>query len=129
MILKDIISGVNVISTTGSRDVEIKGVAYSSSDVSEGFCFVALRGANTDGNKFVSDALARGAAAVVTERADCNCGNAVKIVVSDAREAMARISCSFYGNPSSEMKLVGVTGTNGKTTTTYLLESDRKSVV
>jgi len=123
MILKDIISGVNVISTTGSRDVEIKGVAYSSSDVSEGFCFVALRGANTDGNKFVSDALARGAAAVVTERADCNCGNAVKIVVSDAREAMARISCSFYGNPSSEMKLVGVTGTNGKTTTTYLLES------
>ncbi len=123
MMLKDLISGVNVISTAGDRDVEIKGVAYSSSEVSMGFCFVALRGAHTDGNDFVPDALARGAAAVVTEKADCNCGGAVKVVVGDARDAMARISCAFYGNPSSEMKLVGVTGTNGKTTTTYLMES------
>ncbi len=85
MMLKDLISGVNVISTAGDCDVEIKGVAYSSSEISNGFCFVALRGAHTDGNDFVPDALARGAAAVVTEKADCNCGGAVKVFVRDAR--------------------------------------------
>ncbi|MBI5682555.1 MAG: UDP-N-acetylmuramoyl-L-alanyl-D-glutamate--2,6-diaminopimelate ligase [Deltaproteobacteria bacterium] len=105
-----------------NEDIEIKGIAYNSRDVKKGSLFAALKGENTDGYNFIPDAVKNGAAAIVSERID----SAVKvpeIIVPDSRDAMAKLACRFYGEPSRKLNLVGVTGTNGKTTTTFLIES------
>ncbi len=102
-------------------DPEISGVHYDSRTVTAGSLFVAIRGLATDGHRFVEDAVGRGAAAVICEtpvEAD-----AVTIVVADSRRALAETAASFYGHPSEDLTIVAVTGTNGKTTVTYLIEN------
>ena len=102
-------------------DVTITGVAYDSRAVSPGDLFFCVPGARSDGHEFASAAVAAGAAALCVERAT---GAGVpEIRVSDSRTAMARLSAAFYGYPANNLTLIGVTGTNGKTTTAYLLES------
>jgi UDP-N-acetylmuramoyl-L-alanyl-D-glutamate--2,6-diaminopimelate ligase len=108
-----------------SADPTIRGIRYDSRQVSPGDLFVALRGANSDGHAFLDRAIALGAAALlVEEMPPPEIRGAVPTVrVPDSRRALAPISARFFGNPAGELTLVGVTGTNGKTSTTYLVES------
>ena len=101
----------------------VTAIAYDSRQVAPGSVFVALRGQHTDGTRFVSDALARGAVLVVSEAPAPAGFGAPWWQVSNARLALAALAAVFYGDPSRELLLVGVTGTNGKTTTAYLLAS------
>ena len=112
------------LSVTGMErfaDPEIEAICYDSRNVAPGSLFVAIDGLAVDGHRFIPDALARGAAAVI-------CNQPVEadvpvVRVKDSRAALAQLACRFHGDPSREMTLVGVTGTNGKTTVTYLLEA------
>jgi UDP-N-acetylmuramoyl-L-alanyl-D-glutamate--2,6-diaminopimelate ligase len=99
------------------------GVTHDSRRVSPGAVFVALRGLTADGVDFVPQALAAGAAAIVAEQPPAAPVTVPWIVVSDARLAMALLAAAFYGNPSHELRVIGITGTNGKTTTSYLVNA------
>jgi UDP-N-acetylmuramoyl-L-alanyl-D-glutamate--2,6-diaminopimelate ligase len=101
----------------------VSGVTYDSRHVTPGSVFVALRGLHADGAGFARDAVSRGAVAVVSEAPELAGFSSAWIQVSDARLALASLSAAFYGNPSEELVLVGITGTNGKTTTSYVLAS------
>ena len=105
----------------GRADTPVRGVSHDSRTVRSGDLFVAMRGANADGHDFVSEALARGAAAVVCERPLDH--TAPQIVVGNGRVALARAAAEVYGHPSRSLRLVGVTGTNGKTTVVHMIES------
>jgi UDP-N-acetylmuramoyl-L-alanyl-D-glutamate--2,6-diaminopimelate ligase len=102
--------------------VEIAGIAYNSKSVGPGSLFAALRGTAQNGMDFVAEAEARGAAAVLSSWPKPAASGSVWVQVADAREALALASANFYGHPSDRMKVVGITGTKGKTTTAYLLE-------
>jgi UDP-N-acetylmuramoyl-L-alanyl-D-glutamate--2,6-diaminopimelate ligase len=112
---------VRVHAGTSALAHPIEAIAYDSRKVESGSLFVALRGQRVDGLQFVSQALARGAAAIVSEAEPPAGEEAAWVVVPDARRALAALATVFYGDPSREMTVVGVTGTNGKTTTAYLL--------
>ncbi|HEX6465225.1 MAG TPA: UDP-N-acetylmuramoyl-L-alanyl-D-glutamate--2,6-diaminopimelate ligase, partial [Vicinamibacterales bacterium] len=102
-------------------DAAPSAIAYDSRQVKPGAIFVALRGVHADGARFVPQAIANGAAAIVSESAP-PAGIAVPWVqVASARAALAELAAEFYGNPSEQLALIGITGTNGKTTTSYLL--------
>ncbi|HZR22799.1 MAG TPA: UDP-N-acetylmuramoyl-L-alanyl-D-glutamate--2,6-diaminopimelate ligase, partial [Vicinamibacterales bacterium] len=101
----------------------VTGIAYDSRTVAPGQVFVALKGQHADGTAFARQAIARGAVAVVSESPAPSDVNVAWAVVDDARVALAALAAAFVHNPSREMQVVGVTGTNGKTTTSYLLAS------
>ena len=122
MELKRLIEGVEIERIRGETLKEIEGIAYHSQQVKKGFLFAAVRGLKVDGHRFIEDALQRGADAILLEE-EREIPQGTGIVVSNSRRALAKISSNFYGNPSSQVKLIGVTGTNGKTTVTCLLES------
>jgi len=122
MELKKLLEGVEVRRVTGEPLREIKGIAYHSKQVKKGFLFVAIRGMETDGHQFIGEAVQRGAEAILLEEGQ-EIPAKTMVFVSDSRQALATVSSNFYGNPSSRVKLIGITGTNGKTTITYLLES------
>ena len=103
----------------GAPEVEISGLAYSSQSVTPGALFFCVPGFRSDGHDFAPDAVARGAAALVTERR-LDLG-VPEIVVDDVRAAMGPAAARFYGDPTAELDVVGITGTNGKTTTAYLV--------
>ena len=103
-------------------DKEITAVVHRSDQVSAGALFVAIRGARVDGHRFVGDAAARGARAVVVEEDVDDPGDAAVIRVSDSRKALGLISAGFYGHPADDLLMIGITGTNGKTTIAWLLE-------
>jgi UDP-N-acetylmuramoyl-L-alanyl-D-glutamate--2,6-diaminopimelate ligase len=126
MRLSDLINGTEYQVLRGSVDVEVHQIRYDSRQVSPGDLFVCIRGFRRDGHDFVQAAWATGAVAVLVERNDLpeaalQGGTVVK--VADARQSLAAAACRFYGHPSRKLTMVGVTGTNGKTTTTYLVES------
>lgn len=121
MMLKEITDAVNPVAVEGSLDVEISGVAYDSRQVRPGMLFVAIRGEKCDGNLFVDEAIERGAVAVVSERTELGRRDACHIHVHSARQALAEIAAVFYGNPSRRLDTVGITGTNGKTTTAFMV--------
>jgi len=122
MELKRLIEGVEVKKIHGDTLKEIMGIAYHSNQVRKGFLFIAIRGMEADGHRFIGEAIERGAEGVVSEE-EQGVSDRTMILVHNSRQALAKISSNFYGNPSSRIKLIGITGTNGKTTTTYLLES------
>ena len=99
------------------------GVTHDSRRVESGSVFVALRGLKSDGVEFAPQAIAAGAAAVVAERPTTGPVDVPWIVVTDARLALALLAAEFFEHPSHRMRVVGITGTNGKTTTGYLLNS------
>jgi UDP-N-acetylmuramoyl-L-alanyl-D-glutamate--2,6-diaminopimelate ligase len=123
MKLKDLLKGVAFLNLYGNEKEEIQGIAYSSKNVKNGFLFAALKGAKENGFDFIEEALARGAAAVLSERPRPDNIEKIWIQVSEARQALALASANFYSHPSDKMKVIGITGTKGKTTVTYLLES------
>lgn len=107
----------------GTLDREVTGVEYDSRKVTEGSLFICIRGAVADGHKFVSDVAAKGAGVIVAEEAVQVPDHVTVIVVPDTRYAMAFISAAWFGYPAENLKTIGITGTKGKTTTTYMVKS------
>jgi UDP-N-acetylmuramoyl-L-alanyl-D-glutamate--2,6-diaminopimelate ligase len=128
MKLSGLIKGVSVKEIVGDSEREITDVVYDSRKAKEGSLFVAMKGAQFDGHRFIVDAIGSGASAVAVE--DNSIVNdeyflshhTTKLLVPDTRRALALISANFFGWPGKRLKVIGVTGTNGKTTSTYLIE-------
>ena len=120
MKLKNLLDGISVLESTADLELDILNVAYDSRKVTAGSLFVAISGFATDGNRFISMAMEKGAVAVVTAKKPDS--NAPYILVESDRLALALIGCNFYGHPAKSMTMIGVTGTNGKTSTTLLLK-------
>lgn len=124
MIFRELLNGINVTNFKGDEELEISGVSFDSNKVKEGFLFVALRGENADGHNYIDSALNNGASALLVEKpSNVNSKKISVAQVNDSRAALAVVAANFFGHPTKELTLVGITGTNGKTTITYLLES------
>jgi len=132
MHLRKLIENINIQNLAGDMNVDISGVNYDSRKIGPGDLFVAMRGYTQDGHNFIGDALSRGAAAILSEMPTNtlieDIGEKpnqmpVFIRVSDSRRALSKVAVAFYEQPFRNMNLIGITGTNGKTTTSYLLES------
>lgn len=119
MKLQELLRGVAVKSSTAADDLEIREVRYDSRAVQAGDLFVAIRGFATDGHQYIGKAIEQGAVAVVCEEAPAG---VPAVVVENARQALAEIAANRFGHPADSMVMMGVTGTNGKTTTTYLVK-------
>lgn len=123
MQIKDLIYKVSLLSVSGRTDTDVTAICFDSRKVESGTMFIAVRGFNNDGHAYLKDVIRNGATSVVCEElpildepTDC-----VIIQVKDSSEALGIIASNFYDNPSSKLKLVGITGTNGKTTTVSIL--------
>ena len=127
MKLRELLRGIEVLSATADLDSEVPGVSHDSRTVRPGDLFVAMRGFAADGHAFIGKAAESGAAAVVCETPPE--GNLPYVQVADARRALAVLGANFYGHPAEHMTMIGVTGTNGKTTTTYLLKAVLEQVL
>jgi len=129
MRLKKLIESLDSVKFySDAGDFEVKGISCNSKQVSGDYIFVAIKGASVDGNKFIREAIERGAMAVVKsprvhQGFTKSPRNITFIEVPDERKALARLAAEFYGKPSLKMRVVGITGTNGKTTVSYLIES------
>jgi UDP-N-acetylmuramoyl-L-alanyl-D-glutamate--2,6-diaminopimelate ligase len=114
------------VEVVGDGDVRVFGVRHDSRTIERGDLFVARRGAHADGTKFERDAITRGAAAVLSARSEASDGGAIsvpRIVVDDVAGALAYAAAAVYGHPTFALEMVGITGTNGKTTTSYLVRA------
>ena len=120
MKLQALLNGITVLESTVDMNMEISGVAYDSRKVTPGALFVAISGFASDGNRFIPMAMEKGAAAVVTGKKPE--GDVPYILVDNDRLALALIGCNFYDHPAKSMTIIGVTGTNGKTSVTWLLK-------
>ncbi len=122
MKLQELLTGIQPLRVNGSSEIEITGVNTDSRKVEPGNLFIAVRGTQTDGHAYIHAAVGRGAVAVLCETLpEDTLGNVTFIQVKDSEEAVGKVATCFYGNPTSQLKLVGVTGTNGKTTIATLL--------
>ena len=121
MKLNELLKGLTVLAATADMDTDITDVCYDSRQTAEGGLFVAIAGAETDGHRFIPMAREKGAACVVCQHAPD--GDIPYVVVEDSRRALAVIACNWFDHPSREMTMIGVTGTSGKTTSTYLIKS------
>ena len=120
MTLLDLLKGAEILAQSGNP--RVTGVEYDSRQVKPGDVFVAMRGESSDGNRFIGQAIAAGAVAVVTD-SDIAPGNVAWARVPHGRRALAVVSANFYEHPAEKLAVTGITGTNGKSTTAFLLES------
>ena len=125
MKLEDLLQGIEVVARRGDAEPQIGHIACHTQKVQPATLFFALRGAKSDGNKFVTSALEGGAVAIASEEAPPEglAPGIAWIQVREGRKALATAAANFYGHPAQDLQLVAVTGTNGKTTTTHLLDS------
>jgi UDP-N-acetylmuramoyl-L-alanyl-D-glutamate--2,6-diaminopimelate ligase len=127
MRLRELITETEVVESAGDLDQEISGLSYDSRQISAGNMFFAVPGEKSDGHDFIADTIRRGASAFVYSKQGAWPHSVTSVRVKDVRRAMGLAAATFYHRPSRRLKLVGVTGTNGKTTLTYLLESILKA--
>ena len=122
----DVIDGLPVLAVGDTSRAEITSVEYDSRAVREGSLFVAMRGESTDGNRYVRAALDVGAAAIMTDSREsfafADARNVPVALIEHGRRALATVSANFFEHPERTLSLCGITGTNGKTTTAFLLE-------
>ena len=124
MTLTELLEGVKIKDFHGNREVRIKGVVHDSRDVGDGDLFVAIRGGSFNGRDFIGEAFKKGASAVLHEGGPIVSPEAAaSIVVDNSREALALVANNFYSRPSKRLSVIGVTGTNGKTTVTHIIKS------
>lgn len=130
MKLDKLIQNIEVISVIGNPETkEINNITNNSRDVKSGSLFVAVKGFSVDGHKFITNAISNGAHAIIVDNEDSFPeelfiqNNVVRIVVKESRRSFADLSCEFYGHPSKQLKLVGITGSNGKTTTSFYIKN------
>jgi UDP-N-acetylmuramoyl-L-alanyl-D-glutamate--2,6-diaminopimelate ligase len=121
MQLKTLLEAIPVRQVIGTLDRTVESIAYDSRRVQRNGLFVALRGEKTDGHQFIGRAIEKGASVIVAEREEKN-PRVTCLVVENTRTALADFSATFYGHPARRLKLAAVTGTNGKTTTTFLIK-------
>ena len=119
--LKDILSGVTVLSANGSVDVNVNAIVFDSRKATEGTVFVAIKGTAVDGHSFIDGVIEKGCTVIIAEHEVKVPANVTLIVTDNSSKALALMATNFYNHPSEKLKLVGITGTNGKTTTTTLL--------
>ena len=120
MKLSELLKDIDVLTLATPSEFEIGGVSYDSRKVKPGDVFVAISGFETDGYKYIPSAVEKGAAVVICDRVPQV--DIPYVLVRDCRKALALLSRNFFGDPAGEMQIIGITGTNGKTTTTYLLK-------
>ena len=123
MKLGQLLEGIPDYNLDGHKELEVKGLGYDSRRIQAGDLFVAIRGHSQNGHDYLSDAIRNGAVALAAEEFRESYSGVSKIRVHDSREALAKLAARFYGNPHNEVDIIGITGTNGKTTTSYILES------
>ena len=123
MKLSELLSRSETIEIVGDVDRDIAGIAYDSRQTRNDYLFAALPGSRTDGIDYVSDAVDRGACAIVSERPVTDTQDATHVRVQDSRQALAEISAQFHGRPSTRLRTIGITGTNGKTTVAFMLRT------
>ncbi|WP_426348512.1 UDP-N-acetylmuramoyl-L-alanyl-D-glutamate--2,6-diaminopimelate ligase [Alloiococcus sp. CFN-8] len=123
MKLINMIAQLDTIEIKGSLQINISGIAYNSNEVKDNYIFVAIDGFKMDGNEYIKAAISKGAKALVTSRNIIAPEGITVIKVVDTRKALSYLSSIFYDEPSKELELIGITGTNGKTTTTYFVKA------
>jgi UDP-N-acetylmuramoyl-L-alanyl-D-glutamate--2,6-diaminopimelate ligase len=120
---KELLKYIDCKKSSNLNNLEVAGIAYDSRKIKENFVFFALKGSSSDGHQFINDALARRARTIVASKKSAVLPSDVgEIIVDDTREALHRIASVFYGEPTKKIKLAGITGTNGKTTTAFILK-------
>ena len=129
MLLNKLLSDVETISKVGDLNLDITNIHSDSRKIKEGGLFVAINGFTKNGVDFIPDAIKNGAIAVIVEPDvdvnSLNLGKEIKAIISvkNTRLALAQTACEFYDHPSKKLKLIGITGTKGKTTTTFMVKS------
>jgi len=124
--LADLLPGISYRTPTDISAIRITGITADSRQVRPGDLFIAVAGQAADGHRYISEAEARGCGAVLFEKGRLNADNhptGPAVEVNDTREVLGRVAANFYGHPAREMRMIGITGTNGKTTTAYLVEA------
>ncbi|MGM9974873.1 MAG: UDP-N-acetylmuramoyl-L-alanyl-D-glutamate--2,6-diaminopimelate ligase [Clostridiaceae bacterium] len=118
-----LIENLNTIEIKGNLKIDINGIAYNSNEAKDKYIFVAIDGLKKDGNQYIKAAISKGVKVIVTSRDIVAPEDITVIKVKDTRIALSCLSAAFYGEPSKALELIGITGTNGKTTTTYFVKS------
>lgn len=123
MRLADVLKDIEYTIVKGNVDVDIRGICYDSRNSKDGSMFVAIKGFKSDGADYIGDAIERGAVAVLVDREISIDKDITLIKVQNTRKSLAKIASNYYGDPSKQLFLIGVTGTNGKTSVTYMIKS------
>ncbi len=128
MELKKVLSGIEGLKAKGNLDIDIKKIESDSKKISEGDMFVAIEGFDKDGHEYIDEAVKNGAKVIVIQEGSKilkeKLNDDITVIMGkDTRELLAKIACNFYNNPSRKFKLIGITGTKGKTTTSYMLKA------
>ena len=122
MKLEELLKGLDIIEIKGDVNKEISGINIDSRKIESGHVFVAVKGTQTDGHAYIDKAIEKGASAIICETYPNNSGTGITYIkVADTEDAIGKLATAFYGNPTSKLDLIGVTGTNGKTTIATLL--------
>jgi UDP-N-acetylmuramyl tripeptide synthase len=128
MYLKAVLNEIEGLKAKGNLDIDITGISHDSRKIEQGSMFIAIKGFETDGHKYIKEAIKNGAQVIMIEegtslkKSDLQDDTTV-IMAPDTRIALAKIACNFYDNPSNKFNLIGITGTKGKTTTTFMIKS------
>lgn len=123
MKLYELIKELNIVKISGDTDIDIKGISQNSRDIKENYLFVCIKGFVSDGHNYIKDAIKGGSKAVIVQKDIPQPKGITIIQVKDSRKALAILANNFYGYPSRKLRLIGITGTNGKTTVAYMIRA------